>query len=168
MMPSNAQVLFEVLIKIATVDIFPSEYFINQLEYMAGLVNDNVSLTENFEVYGYDSTGPMRNLQIMFIGIVLLVVFPLFAFLLKVIGYLTEICCCDNSHRSCIRKLKSKMYWNFYIRFWLEAYLELSISGFIRLKYFNFDSASENFHSIFSVIILICLLTFFMFFAIYL
>ena len=50
--------------------------------------------------------------------------------------------------------MNAKFYWNTYIRFGLEAYLELSICAFIRfVGPFSLDNGSEQFFFISSIFI---------------
>jgi len=59
--------------------------------------------------------------------------------------------------------MEDKFYWNTYIRFGLEAYLELSICAFIRyVGAFSFDNGSESFYSLSSVFLLMMIFAFFM------
>lgn len=55
-----------------------------------------------------------------------------------------------------------------YIRFVLEAYLELSLSSMLRFQNFTFDTASERFHSVVATIIFLCLIAFLLFALVYL
>ena len=54
-----------------------------------------------------------------------------------------------------ISKSYNVMFWNVYIRFGLEAYLELCLSSLLRFKNFTFDTNSEKFHSIFATVIFV-------------
>ena len=125
-----------------------------QEEY--GIENDSFVLSDNFENYGFESSGMIRNLQIMFIGILFLMFFPLIALLIKAIFY-----CCDNPVSRFFNRVIRRVFWNSYIRFWMEAYLELCISSMLRLKIFSLDSPSDSFHSCFSVFICVVLAAFF-------
>lgn len=62
MMPQNADMLFTILMKIATFDLIPTEAVIDDMQVSMGIVDDNFILSDNFESYGFDSTGPIRNL----------------------------------------------------------------------------------------------------------
>ena len=58
--------------------------------------------------------------------------------------------------------MDNKFYWNTYIRFGLEAYLELSICAFIRyVGSFNMETGSEIFYSLASVFLLGMIFAFF-------
>ena len=61
-MPANADAMFQVLIEITTFGIIPTEDFLENIQNDVGLDGDSFIMTENFESYGFDSTGPIRNL----------------------------------------------------------------------------------------------------------
>ena len=60
----------------------------------------------------------------------------------------------------CVSYVNSKLYFNIYIRFALEAYLELSLSSMIRFKNYRWENGNERFHSTFATIIYLGLLVF--------
>ena len=91
-------------------------------------------LTDSFVDYGFDSTDPIRNLQIMFILIVFCALFPIFSLCMR------GLCCCCDRGKSFVTRMNKVMYFNTYVRIGLEAYLELSISALIRFKEFKFNS----------------------------
>ena len=62
----------------------------------------------------------------------------------------------------------SKIYFNVYLRFVLEAYLELSLSSILRFKNFTFGSSSEVFHSIFALVLFTGLVAFLLFSLVFL
>ena len=119
MMPSNANLLFQVIIKIATFDMIPTEAFIQEGENSFGLMRDPYTTSQNFTDFGFDSTDPIRNLQIMFLVLVFLLCYPVLTVILR------SLCCCSSRCKRCLDRLNDKMFWNTYIRFALEAYLEL-------------------------------------------
>ena len=84
----------------------------------------------------------------MFLLMVLLVIIPIFVLLLKAIFYWNPKCV------NRINVFNSKMFFNVYLRFGLEAYLELCLSSIIRFKNFTFETSSEKFHSVFALMIL--------------
>jgi len=142
-------------VKIATFDILPTEQVIESAENDIGLEHSSVQLTDNFEDFGFDSSDPIRNLQMMFIVLVVLVLFPPFSLALK------GLCFCSQRCKRCVKKMDDKFYWNTYIRFGLEAYLELSICAFIRfVGAFSMENSSEIFYSLASVFLLGMILAF--------
>ena len=77
MMPANAHLLFKVLVQIATFDLVPSEPIISEMEDGLGIENDEFALTDSFIDFEFDTSGPVNNLQIMFLAMVLLVALPI-------------------------------------------------------------------------------------------
>ena len=161
-MPANAFLLFKVLIKIATLDILPTEELIDGVKDGLGISSDEYVLTDDFFIFGYESTSPIDNLQLKFIALVGLIVLPL---LLSLVRVLFCRCRCTNG---CIGWIRKRIFFNTYIRFGLEAYLELALSSLLRLKNFRFINASENFHSIFSLMTLLTIVSFMVFTLIFL
>ena len=147
MMPSNAQYLFKILVSIATFNIFPTEGVIDEIEKWLGIVNDDFYLTESFLDFQFDSSGPIRNLQIMFLAMLLLAAIPLVLLVLRAVFFWSK------KVKRCIIFVKEKIFFNAYLRFGLEAYLELSLSSILRFRNFTFGTSSENFHSIFATIL---------------
>ena len=120
LIPANAKVVFEILIKIATFDLIPVDSII---EVITGLFEstDDFEVPENFTEFDYNSTDPIDNLEFVFLFIVFLIFLPLILLFLRFIGGWNDWIVGK------IRKIsRTVIYWNFYIRFLLEAYLELS------------------------------------------
>ena len=147
MMPSNAQYLFKILVSIATFNILPTEGVIDEIEEWLGIVNDDFYLTESFLDFQFDSSGPIRNLQVMFLAMLLLAAIPIVLLVLRAVFFWSK------KVKSCIIFVKDKIFFNAYLRFGLEAYLELSLSSILRFRNFTFGTSSENFHSIFAMIL---------------
>ena len=60
------------------------------------------------------------------------------------------------------------MFFNIYIRFGLEAYMDLCLVSLIRFKKFTCDTPSELFHSIFAALIGVSVLLYLVFSLIFL
>ena len=147
-MPANAQFLFKILVQIATFNILPTESLIEQIESYLGIVNDDFTLTDAFIDFQFDSSGPIRNLQIMFLLMIFLIALPVFTLILRLLFFWNERCI------RFIQTLNSKMFFNLFIRFGLEAYLEICLSSIIRFRNLTFETPSEKFHSIFASLLL--------------
>ena len=119
-----------------------------------GIENDDFTLTDSFADFELDSSGPIHNLQIMFIGMLILATLPLFLLLFKWLFIRSK------KVSKCINYVHSKIYFNVYLRFGLEAYLELCLSSMIRFKNYKWDNSNERFHSAFALSILIGLLVY--------
>ena len=150
LMPANADHLFKMMIMIAQFNIVPLEKAIEDTEEYLGLKNDGFILSDNFDEFGYDSSDLIRNLQIMFIFMLVLVVLPLFF-----AGMRCLLFC--NKAKKCLSYVRNLIFWNTYIRFALESTLELSIVSFIRMHRFVFDSVSAVFHSMMAMVLLVAI-----------
>ena len=148
MMPANAQMVFRMLVQIATFEFIPIGPLIEESETRIGIDNTEYSVTDNFEDFGFDTTDPIRNLQIMFVFMLFLIIYPLLFLALRGLFCWSERC------KRCINNLNTKMYFNTYLRFGLEAALELSISAFVRPLEFKFSTGTDVFHSAFSILIM--------------
>lgn len=152
MMPANAEFLFDFLAEIATLNLVPSEPMIESIEGSIGIVNDDFYLTDSFIDFEFDSSGPIRNLQIMFIALLVLVFLPICLLLLRLLFFWSD------KMTKFIKKVNDKLFFNIYIRFGLECYLELCLSSMIRFKNFNNDTYSDRFHSTFATMIFVAVL----------
>ena len=99
----------------------------------------------------------------IFIIIFMLLVMPLILFFFTGIFY-----CCNNWFSRFLDRMRERIYWNTYIRFSFEAFLELAISCMLRIEILSFSTSSNSFHSIFCLVIVIFLVTFTLFVTVYL
>ena len=61
-MPANCQLLFGVLIKIATFDIIPVDGIMDYIDRVIQATYDAESVGENFHEFEYESSDPIQNL----------------------------------------------------------------------------------------------------------
>ena len=99
---------------------------IDALEEKVGIDNDGFMLTQSFVDFQFDSSGPIRNLQIMFLAMIVLIAIPICMLILKMLFFW----CKKVQYR--INQVNSAMFFNVYIRFGLETYLELCLSSLLR------------------------------------
>ena len=149
MMPANANKLFSILIKIATFDLLPAEHVIEGIEEMLSITHDEIYLTENFVDFGFDSTTPMMNLELIFIILLILLVYPLFQLLL--IG----IFCRSSKCEKIIARVNKTMFFNTYLRIGMETYLELAVVVLLRFRHLLFSTYSEIIHSSIAIILML-------------
>ena len=76
LMPANCQVLFLVVVKIATFDLIPVDGFMESVEQIFDGKYD-LNLSDNFAEFGYETTDPVQNLQINFVFLLSLIVVPI-------------------------------------------------------------------------------------------
>ena len=151
MMPSNAYTMLLTIVKISDFDYLPVEDLIEEMEDSVGIEKDAVVLSENFRDFELDSSDMIRNLQVVFLFMLLLVFMPIAFLLLFTIFKKNSKC------KVWLSKMGRALFWNTYIRFWLESYLQLSIASFLRFRQFSFGSASDNFNSGFALTIFLTL-----------
>ena len=111
-------------------------------------------MTDTFAEFEFDSSGPIHNLQIVFLAMLVLAALSLVFLLLKILFLKSK------KVSKCVDYVHSKLYFNVYIRFGLEAYLLLCLSSMIRLENYKLDDSSERFHSSFALTILFGLLVY--------
>ena len=64
------------------------------------------------------------------------------------------LCCCSTRATNKINEFKIKhVYYNIYLRFILEAYLELSLVSLLRIKVFNFGTVGDTVLTVLSLLI---------------
>ena len=87
---------------------------------------DDYIISDNFEAFELDSTDLIRNLQILFLALFVLLVIPLLL--------LVTLPCLFWSQKVMYvyKKITNALFFNAYIRFLFEAYLELSIASILR------------------------------------
>ena len=90
----------------------------------------------------------------MFLVLLVLATLPFLLLLLKLLFFWSK------RVTRCIDYVHSKLYFNVYFRFGLEAYLELCLSSMIRFKNYKWHTSSEQFHSAFASIIYLGLLAY--------
>ena len=109
-------------------------------------------INDNFKDFELDSTDVIRNLQIVFLFFFILLVLPIVMLLLFSLFSWNAKC------KKWLTLAAKSIFWNTYVRFWLESYLEFSIAIFIRFRKFTFGSASEIFNSVFATFIAVTLI----------
>lgn len=160
-MPANAHEVFKLIVQIATLDLVETEPLIEEVESRFEIKNDDFFVTETFCDFGYKTTSTMRNLQIMFVFILILVTLPVCLFFFQL------ILCWSRRAGKLFNAIKKRVFFNLYLRFGLEAYLELALASMLRFKNFNLDDRSAIFHSVFClamIVVIFALLAFSLFF----
>lgn len=152
MFPANCKRVFSILIKIVTFDLIPVDPIIDPIASILKTYDD-IDLPDNFTEFEYESTNPIENLSFVFLFIVFLSFLPL---MIKGIEFLF------GWSFTFVQKLegisKSYIYWNTYLRFMLEAYIELSITCQLRFFTFKFNSISDGILTVFSGLVITVML----------
>ena len=154
LMPANCQVLFRVIVKIVTFDWIPIDGFMDSVEKIfKGKVD--IELSDNFAEFQYETTDPIQNLQFNFVFLLSLMIVPVLIRLVELVVMEYE----EGTYR--VQEFKRRhIYWNMFLRFFLQAYLELAITGFIRVKAYSYDSWPDTFLTIFAIGIVLLIATY--------
>ena len=126
-MPANCKEIFKVVVMIATFDMLPIDGIMEMLDLSDYTDTFEKPLPENFSEFGYETSDPIQNLEMVFIAIVGLLILPILIKLFEVI--------CSSSYKALLvieNFKRTKVYWNVYLRFMLESYLELAIASVLR------------------------------------
>ena len=134
--------------------MIPIEEFIAGTESLLGIQNDGFILSDNFEEFDYDSSNVIANLEVMYLFLLILLALPCITLLLFLLFFWSSKCMKWQT------KFRRDVYFNLYIRFAFEAYLEVSLTALIRLQNLKFGSYSDNFNSIFAIVLLVSALSF--------
>ena len=133
------------IIKVATFDLIPTESATRWITDNIFKTADEFEIPDNFSEFGYNSTNTVANLQFVFFFMLFITIVPLLLAFLKVcIGWNEKIV-------AVIEKIKANLYWNFYLRFIMEAYMELSIAHLLKLVVFKFSTVVDAILTVFSL-----------------
>lgn len=120
--------------------MIPVDQVIREVEDSANILSSKkLEKSDSFDAFGYDSSDPVALMQIMFLFLVFLLLWPILTVFLRGIFF-----CCPKCWKF-LEFLDRKIFWNTYIRFILETYLEIMISCCLRFDNINFDDATEIF-----------------------
>ena len=142
--------------ELSALEVLQVDDVVEAIKSGLGLDKDNYVLSANFEEFELDSTDVLTNLQMISLVILALLVLPLLILL--------ALACLYKSSRGfrVIKRISDALFFSVYIRFVLEAFLELSIVSLMRFRNFQFDTSSDAFNSTLSML-LITLLSVFLF-----
>ena len=163
LMPANCQLLFTVVVKIATFDLIPVDGIMEEIKTHIKTAKDSYTMPENLQEFGYESTDPVQNLAIIFLFSVGLLVLPLLILIVELISSFHK-----SAQDALVKWKNENVYWNFYLRFLFEAYLELALSGLLRIKAFKFSTSADIGLTLYAFVILMVLVYYAIQSAIYL
>ena len=75
-MPANCQLLFSVLIKMATFDLVPVDPVMDFIAGHLSVTDDSHRVENNFKEFGFETTDPIQNLGIISLACFTLIVTP--------------------------------------------------------------------------------------------
>jgi hypothetical protein len=121
-MPGNAQFLFNQIYAIAAFNIINVDVITH---YFAGLFHLEISsegVSSRLQAMGFDSSNVVTNLGLVFLFLLGFLVTIIFQQLIRCLAKIR----CRHQHR--LEKanlwISKKLYWNFFIRFYVETYLD--------------------------------------------
>ena len=84
----------------------------------------------------------------------------IFAIVLGIVFLVLLYCCCKKVKkcRDIVSKLLDKIFWNTILRYSLEKCIKLSLASMAAVKVMNFNSFSEGFSTVYSMLILFIIL----------
>ena len=138
----------------ATFDLISVDGAMESIDNVIKAKDDAELVFEHFKQFEYSSTNPIYNLKIIFFAMIALLLIPIVVKGLELAFY------CDNTMRYIQRFKEKKLYWNLYLRFFLETFLELAISGFVRVKVFRITNVTETLLTMFAVLLLLILVSY--------
>ena len=159
-MTANVLVVDEVFYEIATFDLIPLDWINDYLDKTFGDLDNNgeVYLSATAIDAGFDKTNPIHNLVLpLFFSSITLVFLGL---LLLISLFFTSLIKCSRIPLRVYRTVKKKIFWNYYIRLFIEEYIVISMACMIKLFALDISNYFERFSSIFTVLLLIVVLGF--------
>ena len=136
------------MIKIATFDVIPVDGVMEFIEKYVHGTDDSAMIPEVFHNFNYSSTDPIQNLEIIFLVLAALLIAPIIMKLVEL------ICSCNQWASNRVRNFKTTvLYWNTYLRFFLEAFLELSIACLLRVKSIRVETTDDIILTAFAAIL---------------
>ena len=134
--------------ELSAFEVFPVGDKVEAIKSGLGLGKDNYVLSANFAEFELDSTDVLTNLQMFSLVILALLVLPLLLLL--------ALACLYKSSRGMrvIKRISDALFFSVYIRFVLEAFLDLSIVSLMRFRNFQFDTSSDAFNSTLSMVLM--------------
>ena len=114
---------------------------------MIGVTARRDGVQDHFYEFGFETTDPIQNLQFIFLFMIGLLIFP---FLIKFLELL--FCYCNRiTYRILVFK-QEFVYYNIYLRFMIEAYLEVALVSLLRIKSFNFMTTGDGALTLFAFV----------------
>ena len=110
-------------------------------------------MQENFQEFGYTSSDPVQNLEIIFLFMVCLMLLPIIVKFAELMSFWN-----DTAVQALRRFKETNLYWNYYLRFGIQAYLEIALSSLFRIKSYKFDTIGDTVLSLFACLLFAALL----------
>ena len=89
-MPANCQMLFSFIVKVATFDLIPVDGIMDSLNKIMPTDTNEYEIQQNWIEFGYESTNPVQNLEIIFIFMVGLMLLPAIIWIVGILSSCVE------------------------------------------------------------------------------
>lgn len=164
-LPENAKIYFDVMFEVSNFDMIPMEYFEDAIVQEVGeddlgdeIFDAESKLSDSTIDAGYDSANSATNNALNLILLSSIICLVILGVILRLLCYKFQ------RVRNFLQKLKRAIFWNFILRFVLEAYLEISLANLIKLHAISdktwFEAATSTYSiSVLALMALFCLLT---------
>ena len=144
--PANVLIVKETLYEVANFDMLPLDFVTDALDSMLGEYdnNRNVSLGAQAMQSGFDRTNPIINMILP-----LVIVFSTFV----ILALLVLISKLHRKLRQFYLNVKKKVFWNHFIRLYIQEYIVICLSCLIKLYAFDLSNFYEILNSILALIL---------------
>lgn len=132
--PSNAKIYYQIMFEIGSFDLIPTDELealidkeVGDADLSSEKFDAEAKLSQSTIDAGYDSANSAESnlLNLIMLSVVIGAL---------VCGLILKVLCCRNARvNRCLQRLKRAIFWNFIIRFTLEAYLEICLSNMIKM-----------------------------------
>ena len=144
--PANVLIVKETLYEVANFDMLPLDLVTDALDSVMGEYdnNRNVSLGAQAMQSGFDRTNPIINMILP-----LVIVFSTFV----ILALLVLISKLHRKLRQFYLNVKKKVFWNHFIRLYIQEYIVICLSCLIKLYAFDLSNFYEILNSILALIL---------------
>ena len=166
-MPGNAHFFFMQIYTIASFNLIDVSKVTTTISNKLNLKEYTSNVSSRMQSFGFESTSQIDNLGIVFIFFLLV---GLYLIILLLSTCISRVRCkkifgrkklkCQHWIQDKLEKAKTKLFWNFFIRLFIETYLDNSIANSLKLKALFWHPWTEGLASFFAIIIVAALVVF--------
>lgn len=157
-MPGNAWFVFNQIYIFASFNVINVDVFTDYISRLLHLDKTDEGLSPRLLALGFESTNVISNLGIVFVFILASAAFLLVAWLLHLLSSIR--CGCQQRLKEWYNRLSKKIYWNFFIRLFIETYMDQALVQAVRLRNLTTKPAGSLVMIIVAVIIIMTLVAF--------
>ena len=151
--PANVLLVKEVLYEIATFDLIPLDFVTDFLDNHIGEYDNNRNVTLGAQALqsGFDRTNPIVN---MILPLMIVLTTMAVLLILKIFSR------CHTKIHKLYLSVKKKVFWNHFIRLFIEEYMLICLACLIKLYAFDLSNFYEVLNSIFALFLFILTIVF--------